>query len=139
MIDASHSLEDALLLLLEDEPIIAMALEDMLSEAGAQVAVANSLDEAWQRIEGNRIDAAVLDVNIHGEKSYPVARALLDAGIPFIFASGYGNAHPAEFASVPTVNKPYDLAQIAAALSLARYDAAAAGRDRGGEARCETL
>ena len=63
---------------------------------------------------------AILDVNIHNDTSYALAGRLMAMGVPLIFASGYGaGAHPDGFATVPTVSKPYDIADIAAALQQA--------------------
>lgn len=100
-------------LVLEDEPIIAFALEDMLIDEGSTVVVASSLSDAMKTLSHEEYDFAILDVNLHGEKSYPLAHELRERGIPFAFATGYGDAeHPEDFASVPTLTKPYSLAQI---------------------------
>lgn len=100
-------------LILEDEPIIAFALEDILIAEGATVVAANTLTEAMQTLDAEPYDFAILDVNLHGEKSYPLAQELKRRGIPFVFATGYGDAeHPEEFAQVPTLTKPYSPAQI---------------------------
>ena len=100
-------------LILEDEPIIAMGLEDMLLDTGAEVVVSASVPQALTALEKARVDCAVLDVNLHGAKSYPVAARLNELRVPFIFATGYGDAeHPAEFADWPTLTKPYRLSDI---------------------------
>ena len=107
-------------LVLEDEPIIAMVIEDMLLEGGAEPIFASTFAEATSAIEAGGIDAAVLDVNVHGARSYPVAVQLRAAGIPFIFATGYGPAlHEEEFARIPTIVKPYGLPELTAALDQA--------------------
>ncbi|MEW4448073.1 response regulator [Qipengyuania sp. JC766] len=106
------------ILILEDEPIIAFDLEDLLMAENAKVAVAGSVDGAFASLEKQTFDFAVLDVNLHGTKSYPFASRLVDEGVPFLFATGYGDAeHPAEFAHVPTIMKPYRLSQIKDAAS----------------------
>lgn len=106
-------LDGARLLILEDEPIIAFGLEDMLLDEGAQVSLATALDEAEDHLAGGSFDCAILDVNVRGEKSYGFAEALKDRGIRFIFATGYGEgAHPDEFMDVPTITKPYSIEQI---------------------------
>lgn len=106
-------LADKHVLILEDEPIIAFALEDMLIDQGATVVIASSLGEATETLSHENYDFAILDVNLHGEKSYPLAYQLKDKGIPFVFATGYGDAeHPEDFAHVPTLTKPYSLVQI---------------------------
>ena len=105
-------------LVVEDESIIAMALEDMLHAAGASTLPTASLAEAAALLEGGEIDAAILDVNVYGESSFALAEQLLERAIPFIFATGYGSAvHPPSLAEVPTVSKPYNLADIARAFA----------------------
>jgi len=100
-------------LMLEDEPIIAFALEDLLIECGAMPLYCGSLEVARMTLESAQPDLAILDVNIHGERSYPVAHKLSERGIPFIFATGYGTAlHPPEFAAVPTISKPYRMDEV---------------------------
>lgn len=107
-------------LVLEDEPIIAMLVEQMLEDAGALVDGHATLASAEAAIDRMRPDMAVLDVNIHNETSYALAARLTDLRVPVIFATGYGiGAHPEAFAQIPTVSKPYDLAEIAAALEQA--------------------
>lgn len=107
------------ILVLEDEPIIAMALEDAIAEAGAVPVIAGSIEQAEAIIAESQVDIAVLDVNIHGKQSYTVALELGRRGIPFVFASGYGTTvHPPEFVDVPTVGKPYQIASIAEALAI---------------------
>ena len=111
------TLSGATVLILEDEPIIGLALEDMLSAQGASVLFASQIDEACELIARERIDCAILDVNVHGVLSYSVAAMLADRAIPFIFATGYGDrSHPAEFAGVPTIAKPYSAADVENAL-----------------------
>lgn len=111
------SLAGLRILVLEDEPIIAMALEELLEEEGAQPLVAGSLDQADEALAAGVFDGAILDINVHGQKSYPIARELMHRAVPFVFASGYGDTvHPDEFAHVPNVAKPYDLATLARAL-----------------------
>ena len=108
-------------LIVEDEPIIAFNLEDILISLGCErVYLATHIEEALQLLEENDVDGAVLDVNIHGERSYPLAAELQRRSVRFIFATGYGDAeHPGEFASVPTLTKPYSSASLIAALRLA--------------------
>ncbi len=111
-------LEGRSVLILEDEPVIGFALEDMVETIGGRVCgTAFRVAEALQLLEHQSCDAAILDVNIAGERSYPVADALAARGIPFIFATGYGDSeHPERFAKWPTVTKPYGLDDIRAAL-----------------------
>lgn len=105
------------ILILEDEPIIGLSLEDMLKRQGAQVLFASGIEEASEFIAAEEIDLAILDVNVHGLQSYPVASMLTERAIPYIFATGYGDrSHPQEFADIPTVSKPYSAEDIRLAL-----------------------
>ena len=108
-------------LIVEDEPIIAFNLEDLLLSLGCQrVLVAMHMEEAFQLLAESDIDAAVLDVNIHGERSYPLAEELQRRSVRFVFATGYGDAeHPAAFTAVPTLTKPYSSTSLIEALRLA--------------------
>ncbi|QZH76455.1 MAG: response regulator [Erythrobacter sp.] len=111
------TLQDKRILLVEDEIIIGFALDDMLSGEGARTTLASSKADAEQALGETRFDMAIIDVNLHGDVSYPLADMLADRGCPFIFATGYGSVtHPPRFAGVPTVNKPYDLTAILRAL-----------------------
>ena len=114
------TLDGATILVLEDEPIIGLALEDMLVSLGATVVFASRMEEAHAALEEAKIDGAILDVNVHGHMSYPVAATLSELAIPFIFATGYGDSsHPAEFRAVPTIAKPYSAAELEAAFARA--------------------
>ncbi len=111
------TLEGSTVLILEDEPIIGLALEDMLSQQGASVLFASQIEEARELIDRERVDSAILDVNVHGTLSYPIATLLADRSVPFIFATGYGDrSHPEEFAAVPTISKPYSAEDVRRAL-----------------------
>jgi DNA-binding response OmpR family regulator len=108
------------ILVLEDEPIIGLALEDMLERQGAHVLLASGIEEAGELIAAEEIDSAILDVNVHGLQSYPVATRLAERAVPFIFATGYGDrSHPEEFAGTPTISKPYSAEDIRLALGSA--------------------
>ncbi|GAA5050411.1 response regulator [Erythrobacter westpacificensis] len=105
-------------LLVEDEPVIGFALEDMMIAEGAETRFASSLDEGLSLAEANTFDAAVLDVNLHGRNSYPLARRLLEDGVDVVFATGYGvEPLPADLARVETVAKPYSVESIKAAFA----------------------
>ena len=111
------------ILLVEDEPIIAMTAEDMLDALGCRVvASAATLEEALAASARGDFDVAMLDINLNGVTSLPVADALKDAGKPFIFTTGYGAGGCGGHGDVPLVAKPYRLAdlEIALARALAR-------------------
>jgi CheY-like chemotaxis protein len=105
------SLNGLRLLVVEDESMIALMLEDMLDGFGCVVVdVAGTLSRGLTLAanESLFLDGAVLDINLGGEKVYPVAERLAARGVPFIFCTGYGvDGLPARFASVPTLTKPY--------------------------------
>lgn len=98
-------------LVVEDDPLIAMDLADLLAASGAEiVGPAPTVSAALAALGAGRPDAAVLDVNLRGERSTPVARELRDAGVPFVLASGYARAQldEPELAEAPLVPKPVD-------------------------------
>jgi len=107
------------ILLVEDEAIIAMTAEDMLEELGCVVTQqASTLEEAMEAAETGNFDVALLDINLNGTMSMPVAHALKSRQMPFVFTTGYGNAgSEGEFGDVVVVAKPYTLATLSAAIS----------------------
>lgn len=113
-------LRDACILLLEDDALISIDAEDMLLGLGARaVLVAHTLADAEAFVDGEPIDAAVLDIRIGSGRSDALALDLIARGIPFIFTSGYGRASDlapgAE--TVPVVGKPYAAEALVAAFS----------------------
>jgi CheY-like chemotaxis protein len=104
------------LLVVEDEALVAMALEDMLEEMGCIVVDVAGTVSRGVALAGNAalsLDGAILDVNLGGEKVYPVAERLAARGVPFVFCTGYGLAGIAsDFSHVPTLSKPYDQRQL---------------------------
>jgi len=77
-------------LVVEDEVLVAWLLEDMLADLGcAVVGPAVSVKQALAMIDAEAIDVAVLDVNLNGQLSYPIADALAARGVPFVFSTGY--------------------------------------------------
>ncbi|MGF7150702.1 light-regulated signal transduction histidine kinase (bacteriophytochrome) [Sphingomonas zeicaulis] len=106
-------------LLIEDSMIIALDGEDALRALGAaRVLTAANVRQAMAVLDTETIDFAVLDYNLGSETSAPVAERLVAAGLPFIFATGYGEAVSDEtrFPGVRTLSKPYGTTQIAALL-----------------------
>lgn len=107
-------------LLVEDSALIALDAEDSLRELGAgDVVLAASNANAGRALDGSDIELAVLDFNLGRETSTPTAERLQEAGIPFIFASGYGGEGtiPERFAGVPMIVKPYGTRQMEQALA----------------------
>lgn len=111
-------LEGRNILAVEDEMLVAMMLEDILKEAGCKVICAGHLAEATRVAREQDFDAAVLDENLHGQRSYAVADALAARGIPFVFATGYGDANLRNlYPGRPVIRKPYAATDLIAALS----------------------
>lgn len=107
-------LEGLRVLLVEDEPIIAMTAEDMIEELGCTVVrTASTLEAALEAVEGEGFDFVLLDINLNGVESYPVAERLRAARRPFVFTTGYGSAAAKD---APVVAKPYRLADLKAAI-----------------------
>jgi CheY-like chemotaxis protein len=116
MIGGEASLTGLRLLLVEDETMVAMMVEDMLSDLGCVVVeVAGSVATGLALVgdAALRIDGAVLDVNLGSEKVYPVAEALKAKGVPFIFSTGYSrDGLEMAFAGVPIIAKPYERREL---------------------------
>jgi DNA-binding NtrC family response regulator len=114
------------ILIVEDEPLIAMMLEDFILSLGHEVrGPCESVEEALAAIKGDGFDIAILDVNLKGESVWPVATALRELGIPFVLATGgHVEPPPAEFRDVAMIEKPYTLDRvipvIEAALDMAQ-------------------
>ncbi len=106
------------ILIIEDEPIIALDLHDTLIEAGfAVVGVANRLDQALEFIAESSFDAAIVDANLAGESASPAALALAARGLPFIVLSGYSLEQQLDgFAGSQFLQKPCRPAQLIQAL-----------------------
>ena len=109
------------ILVVEDEPLIAMMLEDFLETLGHRVhATCESVESAVAEAEKGGFDVAILDVNLNGETSWPVARALRAKQIPFVIATGgHVEPPPPEFAAVPIIEKPYTVDRVTPAIEAA--------------------
>ena len=123
MAEQANALAGRKILVVEDDYLVALALADMLQSAGADVVGPMSEVQAALSFvqEGNPVDAAVLDVDLHGEKSYPVAQALVARQIRFVFATGYGEeAVDQAYRAYPRVQKPFDEHALVKVLLSAR-------------------
>ena len=108
-------------LVVEDNMIIALEAEEVLTALGAEtVDMAASTRDALRLIEASPPDRALLDVNLGSETSIPVARRLAELGIPYAFATGYGESFriPSDLGTVPVVKKPYDADALRRAFAL---------------------
>jgi CheY-like chemotaxis protein len=109
------------LLLVEDEALIALMLEDMVEGMGCAVtALAPRVSLGVAMADSGQFDVAILDVNVAGENVEPVAERLAARGVPFIFATGYGEAGvPLRYRDRPVVAKPFRSEQLEAAIHKA--------------------
>ena len=109
-------------LLVEDEVMICLLLEDMLQEFGCEIIgpacnIGRAVDSAQNH---DRIDVAILDVNLAGHVVFPVADILCRRGIPILFATGLGaDGLPADWQGYCSVQKPMTMASLAKALGRA--------------------
>ncbi len=105
-------------LVVEDEYFLADDLVGMLRDTGLDVVgPVGTLDDALRLVDEEQIDCAILDVNLRGQMAFPVADRLGEAGIPFVFATGYSRAAiPDRFRDVPHMEKPFQPARLLDAL-----------------------
>lgn len=113
--------EPRCILIVEDEPLIAMMLEDFILSLGHEVCgPCETVAEALTAVRDDRFDLAILDVNLKGESVWPVASALRELGIPFVLASGgHVEPPPAEFANTPMIEKPYTIDRVSPMIDAA--------------------
>jgi len=107
-------------LVVEDEFMIAMLIEDYLSELGHEMAwQTDNIPEALQIIADNDdIDGAILDMNLRGETVRPIAEELRGRQIPFCFMTGYGAGAASSHPDVPVISKPFDMAALRDAIDI---------------------
>lgn len=110
---------ESAILIVEDESILAMLLEDFLDDLGyAPPAVASNVAQALRLLDARDIDFAILDINLGGEQSFPIADALDARGIPYIFMTGYGAAGvPEHLRDHYILQKPYGAEALKKALA----------------------
>jgi DNA-binding response OmpR family regulator len=110
--------QPARILVIEDESLVGMLIEQAIIEIGCEVAgVASQIDTALELIASSQFDAAVLDINLRGEMSFPAARALRAKGAPFAFATGYEATQiPSDLRDAPVLQKPFQTEQLEATL-----------------------
>lgn len=117
-------------LVVEDEMLILMMIEDMLCDLGCRsIVTAASTQQALAEIQAHAFDVAMLDSNLNGESSDPVADALAARGVPFFFATGHKNGGAAS--SYPdrlVLNKPFSLDDIQASFRQVLAESCRASR-----------
>jgi DNA-binding response OmpR family regulator len=109
---------EAKVLIVEDEPVVAFEIEDILQEAGFEiVGCVGSLDRALATLESSDCDIAILDANLRGDSVTPVAMALQQRGRPFLFVSGYERVYlPEAFLDAPLLSKPFEPGELVTAV-----------------------
>ncbi len=107
-------------LVVEDEPMIRLLLDDMLTDIGYTMAAeAGGLDEAINVAKQGEFDVAILDVNLNGQPITPVVDVLVERGVPFVFVSGYARRGiPEEHIDAPLLQKPFQADGLARALAV---------------------
>jgi CheY-like chemotaxis protein len=105
-------------LIVEDEYFIADDMAQALTKLGAQVVgPVPSTEKALALLTEEPVDAAILDINLKGQMVYPVADALREQGVPFVFATGYdAEGVPEAYKDVPRWEKPFKPEELAKAL-----------------------
>jgi CheY-like chemotaxis protein len=108
-------------LIVEDESLISMMLEDFLESLGHRVAgTCETVSDALERVEQGGFDVAILDVNLKGQRVWPVADRLAAKGIPYVLATGgHIEPPPAAHAAAPVLSKPFTLDAIEPVLAEA--------------------
>jgi len=110
------------ILIVEDEPLIAMMLEDFLDSLGHQiVATVDSVGDALARVDEGGFDIAIVDVHLRdGENAWPIADRLNERGVPFVLSTGgHVDPPPARYAARPVLAKPFTIDAIEPALHAA--------------------
>jgi PAS domain S-box-containing protein len=124
--DDRRGLEGKRILIVEDEPLVAMELESNLTAAGCEViGPAGTLEQAKSLVAEREFDAALVDVNLAGRAVDEIAAALTQKNCPFAFVTGYGReALPRGFQDAVLLGKPFGRAQVLAAVEVLLYQRA---------------
>ena len=106
------------ILLVEDSPVVGPFAADMLTDLGYEViGPAPNMAAAREMIDGERFDAAIMDIHIRGERVFPLCAVLESMKVPFILTSGYADwTMPEEWQDRPRLQKPYTLDDVRGAL-----------------------
>jgi CheY-like chemotaxis protein len=121
---AAPDLAGLRVLLVEDESLIVMLVEDALTDFGCEIAgVASRFDDAVKKARVLDFDIAILDVNLNGLRTFPIAEIIRSRGIAFVFATGYGAMSiPEGLNAVPVLQKPFAAPELERALRTALGD-----------------
>ena len=123
------SLQGKRILVIEDELLLALCVGQTLEEQGCKViGPATSVRQGLNLVEKTTVNGAILDINLNGEFVYPVAKALMDRNIPFLFTTGYASLDvPSSFRSVPRLDKPVEPGLFIQVLKRIMYQESAMG------------
>ncbi len=101
--------------------MIRMLLQDMLTHLGYTLAgEAGRIDEALELATEGQFDVAIIDGNLNGQSISPVVEILIERGLPFVFATGYGQRGvPEPYRQTPTLQKPFEVEALALAIEAA--------------------
>ncbi len=102
----------------EDEPMVSMLIEDLLSDIGCEVvATASRFNEVLEKAESIAFDVAILDVNLNGQHTIPIAEEFARRDLRFLFATGYAvPLVPESLQNVPVLHKPFRHDDLARAI-----------------------
>ncbi len=118
----SSVLSGCRVLVVEDEMMVAWEVEDVLSGWGCTVVgPVGRVDKALAMLDAEAVDMAVLDINLNGQNSYPVAGALEARGVPFVLLTGYGkDSLPSSYQTCPMLQKPFERFELGDMLTKLR-------------------
>jgi CheY-like chemotaxis protein len=121
MTSEKNSVAGKRVLVVEDELMIRMLLQDTLADLGHTVAgEAGRIEEALALAKEGEFDVAILDVNLNGQPISPVVEVLVERGLPFVFATGYGQRGvPGPYRNTPTLQKPFQAEALSQAIEAA--------------------
>ncbi len=106
-------MRDASILLIEDDPAISMIVEEMMIDMGvSSVTIAGRLQAALEAARGGVFHCAIIDLKLHGQETFEVARILDERGIPFAFFTGYTPDSLGQYADLPVLPKPFGEADL---------------------------
>ena len=111
---------DRRILVIEDSPVVGPFTADLLADLGYDaVGPAPNMASARELIDGERLDAALVDIHIRGERVFPLCEALAEKGVPFAFTSGYADWQmPDKWQDRPRLLKPYTIDQVKDVLAV---------------------
>ena len=118
---AGSNLAGLRVLVIEDESMVAMLLEDALTEIGCDViGIASRLDDAVANAKTLAFDVAILDINLNGRLALPIADLLAERGVPFVVATGYSATNLPEWLQrAPILQKPFQQRDLERSLRAA--------------------